>query len=195
MLQTCSVAGLRPVARVTLPTGQPPDLLTLARFARDGTVDGVLLWSLFSGQVDLGFCDLLYDQVAAVCKEVGIDTGLFYFRHGVFPTSLLREHPCNAHVCGGKHCHGGKSNLPRRLTVLPDGRILPGSAAMAASFEIGRVLDGPLSQVLCRYNNSQRHRRFLAACRVAYEGLVLNSPYVFTPWQDLLAEQSRRTED
>ena len=103
----------------------------------------------------------------------------------------LRAHPCAAYVCNGAGCHRRVAQEIKKIVVREDGAILPEVTNLDPRYAIGRVGDGPLSE-LCEAFFARGYAEFDALCRTTYEELIPSWPSTLVPWDQLVADRSVR---
>ncbi len=138
--------------------------------------------------------DTLYMGMMDLCRSSS-ERNAYLLSLGMLPTALLTEHPCNAYVCSGNHCHSKKSDLPRRLVVVPDGTLLPMHPQSSFDLALGNILHGTLQQLLLNYQNSSAHEVFRQITHQMFIDYVMPCPFHVIPWDVLFAYTSRQLEE
>ncbi len=100
-------------------------------------------------------------------------------------------HPCAAYVCNGGGCHRGVSAEIKKIVVREDGWILPEATNLDHRYAIGRAGKAPLRDLVRDYF-ADGYDAFDRLCRVTYNEFVPDWPDPVLPWDQLLAERSRR---
>jgi MoaA/NifB/PqqE/SkfB family radical SAM enzyme len=103
--------------------------------------------------------------------------------------SFLLQHPCGAYVCNGTGCHRGVEKEIKKIVVREDGTVLPEVPNLNHRYAVGRIQDGPLSELLHQYYE-RRYYEFDRLCRAAYAELLLAWDCVIVPWEQIIAERS-----
>ncbi len=103
-------------------------------------------------------------------------------------------HPCAAYVCNGGGCHRGVSKEIKKVVVRETGVILPEATNLDHAYAIGWVENGSLADQLHAYFETG-YPAFDRLCRVAYHELVPDWPDPVLPWDQILAERSRKPVD
>ncbi|MGO9021860.1 MAG: radical SAM protein [Syntrophobacteraceae bacterium] len=103
---------------------------------------------------------------------------------------FLLEHPCAAYVCNGSGCHRRVAGEIKRLIIREDGTVLPEIANLSHRFALGKVEDGPLSQLVNRFFEEGGYGRFDQLCRVTYAELLPTWESEVVPWDQIVAERS-----
>ena len=100
-------------------------------------------------------------------------------------------HPCAAYVCNGGGCHRGVSKEIKKIVVRETGIVLPEATNLDESYAIGRVEEASLASLVHGYFSSG-YDAFDRLCRAAYHECVPDWPDPILPWDQILAERSRR---
>jgi MoaA/NifB/PqqE/SkfB family radical SAM enzyme len=103
---------------------------------------------------------------------------------------FLLQHPCGAYVCNGTGCHRGVDKEIKKIVVREDGTILPEVPNLNHRYSLGKIQDGPLSELLNRYYE-HRYNEFDRLCRAAYAEILPAWDCVIVPWEQIIAERSQ----
>ncbi len=104
---------------------------------------------------------------------------------------FLQAHPCGAYVCNGTGCHRRVSQEIKKLVVREDGTVLPEITNLSHDFALGKIDDGPLSLMVERYFENG-YARFDQLCRSIYTEILPTWEPAIVPWDQIVAERSRR---
>ena len=115
----------------------------------------------------------------------------YYFRHGILPKIFLLQHPCNAYVCSGAHCHAGKRGFPQKIVINTVGDVYPESDLLEERYKFGNIFESNFCQILYSYKNIRAYSEFIVLSRYVFENLVINCPFSIIPFTDLLIQKSR----
>jgi Fe-coproporphyrin III synthase len=108
--------------------------------------------------------------------------------------SFLLKHPCGAYVCNGAGCHRRVAQEIKKLVIREDGTVLPEVTNLSHEFAIGRIEDGLLSEMVNQYFQDG-YQRFDRLCRSTYAEVLPQWDSEFIPWDEIVAERSRRQRD
>ena len=103
--------------------------------------------------------------------------------------NFLLQHPCGAYVCNGTGCHRGVEKEIKKIVVREDGTVLPEVPNLNHRYAVGKIQDGPLSELLHQFYE-RRYHEFDRLCRVAYAELLPAWDCVIVPWEQIIAERS-----
>lgn len=103
--------------------------------------------------------------------------------------NFLLQHPCGAYVCNGTSCHRGVDKEIKKIVVREDGTVLPEVPNLNHRYSLGKIQDGPLSELLDRYYQ-HGYDEFDRLCRAAYIELLPAWNCVIVPWEQIVAERS-----
>jgi Fe-coproporphyrin III synthase len=104
---------------------------------------------------------------------------------------FLLQHPCGAYVCNGSGCHRGVDKEIKKVVVREDGTVLPEVPNLNHRYSLGKIQDGPLSELIDRYYENG-YREFDRLCRVAYAEVLPAWNCVIVPWEQIIAERSQK---
>lgn len=65
--------------------------------------------------------NILLERCAFILNKLCDLNARFFFTPQIKNTALVIEHPCNAYLCNGAKCHGGKSPYPRYIYLNANG--------------------------------------------------------------------------
>ena len=104
----------------------------------------------------------------------------------------LMKHPCGAYVCNGGGCHRRVSKEIKKLVVREDGTVLPEATNLDRSYALGDFANETLEEMAARYFENGGYARFDELCRSAYNEVLPAWKCVVVPWDQIIAERSRR---
>jgi MoaA/NifB/PqqE/SkfB family radical SAM enzyme len=102
---------------------------------------------------------------------------------------FLLAHPCGAYVCNGASCHRHVAKEIKKIVVREDGTVLPEITNLNSKFALGRIEDGPISELVTRYFEDG-YDRFDYLCRKTYQEVVATWKSTVVPWDQIVADRS-----
>lgn len=110
-----------------------------------------------------------------------LDRDINIFLNGyLIPTSLMKEHPCNAYLCNGWYCKRNICSLPRVLYLNKRNYLYP-HRIIDDRVIIGK-LDKSLIDCLNRYKSSEQFELFINICKRVFIKYLRNYPYGLIPF-------------
>jgi MoaA/NifB/PqqE/SkfB family radical SAM enzyme len=140
---------------------------------------------------DEGCIDLLA-RVALLRKRA--PAGLEIQGRGVDTRVVTVTHPCSVCACWGEFCPS-KKYWPTKLSVTPDGEVLPQSLHVHPRYSLGNAFERGLEAVIAPYWGSARHKQFQRLCRYVYQDLIYRSDRLVFLWEELLHQASLRPSE
>jgi len=111
----------------------------------------------------------------------------------LIPSSLMREHPCNAYLCNGWKCHKAISTLPKVLSITSDYEIYP-HGLINNNLKIGNIKNTNIKIILMNYLNSKNHQKFIEYCKKVFIKYLANYPYELLPIIDYIKLEMENDE-
>jgi MoaA/NifB/PqqE/SkfB family radical SAM enzyme len=103
---------------------------------------------------------------------------------------FLLQHPCGAYVCNGTGCHRGVDKEIKKIVIREDGTVLPEVPNLSHRYSLGKIQDGPLSELISRYFE-RGYNEFDRLCRAAYAEVLPAWDCIIVPWEQIIAERSQ----
>lgn len=116
-----------------------------------------------------------------IFREFSFTKEEIMFNTPIISLNTIKEHPCNALLCSGTICHGGKGNLPRQLVINEKGDV---SIQGFNEFILGNIYINNLASILTQYKNSSQHLKFIELNRKAFIRYVLSNIVKTLVWNN-----------
>lgn len=131
-------------------------------------------------------CDLFFllSDLAVRYRSKGLQ-----FTLGYQTRQFLLAHPCAANACIGDKCHRKISREIKQLVIREDGTVLPEISTINYKFALGNVKERTLKQMVPAYF-AGKYEEFFQFCRETYDQIMPSWPYIFVPWDEIIAEKS-----
>lgn len=98
----------------------------------------------------------------------------------LIPSSLMREHPCNAYLCNGWKCGKKISGLPKYIFIDNQFNLYPHNLLFDKLF-MGNIKDKSLNMVLEDYIISDAYKNFQEYNKRVFIKYLSNYPYEYMP--------------
>lgn len=115
------------------------------------------------------------ESLFAIVNNKDVNLGGYFV-----PSSLMREHPCNAYLCDGWKCHKSISTLPKVISIESDYNVYP-HGLINSKLIIGNVKNNSLKSILTKYLKSDNHHKFQEYCKNVFIKYLANYPYELMP--------------
>ena len=112
----------------------------------------------------------------------------------IFLSSLFKEvelvanHPCNAYLCDGMHCHGNKSPFPRYITFTDYGAYpyfcINDKLGFLKDISRRRIIS--MAEEMAVYKNSIEYQRFILCNKKIYSEYILPRATQILSWNIML---------
>lgn len=107
----------------------------------------------------------------------------------LIPSSLMKEHPCNAYLCDGWNCHKKVSCLPRHIFIDENGILYPHDM-FYEKLMIGNINQNNLSELLKKYYLSKEYLQFQKYCKIVFIKYLANYPYEYMPLIEFIRKEA-----
>lgn len=132
--------------------------------------------------------NILLERCAFILNKLCNLNAHFFFTPQIKSAALVIEHPCNAYLCNGTKCHGGKSPYPRYIYLNANGAYPYQCMDNRISFlqDISQCEIRDIHTAFLKYKDSDSYKLFVSCNKYIFASYILPRVSNLLAWNIML---------